>query len=264
MKITFISSMNIDLYEQYGNVFLSEFEKYSGDDVNLINVFEGEVPEILIDNKKAITIPLKSDEHQKFKKYFGRLWEANGLRIIYQKKTNNEQTFNLDWDYRFNAMKFSFKIFSIFLALEHKRMGDNFVWIDADMRCLKHFNADGINKFMPDEDQIMSYLGRKNHYSECGFLGFNNNYEQTSKYLNRVKDIYTTGEIFSLDEWHDSWIWDHVRKEFENKGSNFKNISTNPNADHPFVNSGLQEFFDHLKGPERKKMGKSFNHDYVK
>jgi len=263
MTTTFVSSMNMNLYNHYGSVFLSEFEKYSNDDINLINVFEGDIPAVLHKNKKIFTIPLQSEQHVKFQMFFGRLWEANGLRIIHQKKNNNEQTFNLNWDYKFNAMKFSFKIFSIFLALEHQKMGDNFIWIDADMRCLKRFGADGINKFMPNEDQIMSYLGRKSHYSECGFLGFNNNHAQTSKYLNRVKDIYTTGEIFSLDEWHDSWIWDHVRGEFENKGNKFKNISTNPNADHPFVNSGLQEFFDHLKGPERKKMGKSFDYDYV-
>ena len=37
--------------------------------------------------------------------------------------------------------------------------------------------------------------------------------------------IYETGEIFSLDEWHDSFIWDHVRKEFTNqKNGFFKNI----------------------------------------
>ena len=247
--------MNLNLYNQYGSIFLDEFERYADSDVNLINVFEGEIPTLLNKKNKSITIPLKSDQHVKFQKFFGRLWEANGLRIVYQKKQNGADNYNLSWDYKFNAMRFSFKIFSIFLALEHEKMGNNFIWIDADVRCLKKFNASNIDKFMPANNQIMSYLGRNNMYSECGFLGFNYNHPETKNFLNRVREIYTTGEIFSLAEWHDSWIWDHVRKEFENKGSNFKNISTNPNADHPFVNSGLQEFFDHLKGPERKKNG---------
>ena len=61
-------------------------------------------------------------------------------------------------------------------------------------------------------------------------------------------------------EWHDSWIWDEVRKEFEVQGVHFKNISGNAvHLEHPFINCGLGEYFDHLKGPERKKIGKSMD-----
>ena len=60
-----------------------------------------------------------------------------------------------------------------------------------------------------------------------------------------MTDIYVTGEIFSLNEWHDSWIWDYVRLEFEKKKTKFKNISNI--YEHPYINSGLGEIFDHLK-----------------
>ena len=40
----------------------------------------------------------------------------------------------------------------------------------------------------------------------------------------RIIKIYTTGEIFSLQEWHDSYIWDHVRLEFEDKKGNNKKM----------------------------------------
>ena len=100
----------------------------------------------------------------------------------------------------------------------------------------------------------MSYLGRKDSYSECGFLGFNLKHPEFYNYINRVINIYITGEIFSLKEWHDSWIWDHVRIEFEEKNILFKNISGKGYAHHhPFINSGLENFFDHLKGPVRKR-----------
>ena len=115
----------------------------------------------------------------------------------------------------------------------------------------------------------MSYLGRNsfptnNPYSECGFLGFNLNHEHYKDFLERMTEIYLSGEIFSYQEWHDSWIWDRAREEFQEKKIRFKNISGKFfNTEHPFVNCGLQEFFDHLKGPERKKRGKSFDSDYV-
>ena len=111
----------------------------------------------------------------------------------------------------------------------------------------------------------MSYLGRKKPwYSECGFLGFNLKHKDFKDYIKRVIDIYTTGEIFSLEQWHDSWIWDLVRNEFEeNRGSVFKNISGKGyELEHPFINCGLEEFFDHLKGPSRKEEGQSPDIDY--
>ena len=39
-KITFISSMNIKLYEQYGKIFLEEFDKFAGHNIKLLNIFE--------------------------------------------------------------------------------------------------------------------------------------------------------------------------------------------------------------------------------
>ena len=115
----------------------------------------------------------------------------------------------------------------------------------------------------------MSYLGRdsfpkNNPYSECGFLGFNLKHKNFNNFLDRMIEIYITGEIFSFQEWHDSWIWDKVREEFEAEKISFKNISGNfSHVEHPFVNCGLQKFFDHLKGPDRKKKGQSFDQDFI-
>ena len=55
-----------------------------------------------------------------------------------------------------------------------------------------------------------------------------------------------------------------MRYEFEEyKKTNFKNISGKGfELEHPFINCGLEEFFDHLKGPNRKKEGRSFLDDY--
>ena len=54
-------------------------------------------------------------------------------------------------------------------------------------------------------------------------------------------------------------------KNLRMKKTKFKNISgLYTNTEHPFVNCGLGEYFDHLKGDDRKKNGKSFEDDYVK
>ena len=266
MSLAFVSTMNKKLYEQYVNRFIDEFANCDSEDLKLFIVFEGEYPEEILNIKKNVfAIPFLSKKHQLFIKYFGKLYEANGLRL---KKIidNGQQKLNISNDYHFNSIKFSFKPFSIDLALEYIPEDLNYlIWTDADLRCKKQFDFSSLNKFLPDESFLMSYLGRKKPwYSECGFLAFNLKHKDFRDYINRVINIYTSGEIFSLEQWHDSWIWDHVRYEFEEyKKTNFKNISGKGfELEHPFINCGLEEFFDHLKGPNRKKEGRSFSDDY--
>ena len=55
----------------------------------------------------------------------------------------------------------------------------------------------------------------------------------------------------------------YLRIEFEGSGIQFKNISgAASSTDHPFINTDLGIYFDHLKGPERKRIGQSFIEDY--
>ena len=266
MSIGFVSTMNKKLYEQYGKRFIFEFANFASEDLRLFVVFEGEYPKEILDIKKnIIVIPFLSEKHQLFIKYFGKLYEANGLRLK-QIIENGERKLNITNDYHFNSIKFSFKPFSIHQILNY--IPDDLkylIWTDSDLRCKKKFDQSSLKRFIPDENSLMSYLGRKKPwYSECGFLGFNVKHGDFKNFIDRVINIYTSGEIFSLEQWHDSWIWDHVRNEFEEfKKVNFKNISGRGyEHEHPFINCGLEEFFDHLKGPTRKDQGQSFKDDY--
>tara|TARA_A100001015_G_scaffold100574_1_gene111672 strand:+ start:544 stop:1347 length:804 start_codon:yes stop_codon:yes gene_type:complete len=266
MSTAFVSTMNKKLYDQYGKRFIDEFASFASESLKLFVVFEGEYPtEILNMNKNIIVVPFLSEKHRLFLKYFGKLYEANGLRLR-QITENGQKKLNISNDYHFNSIKFSFKPFSIHQVLNYIPQDLDFlIWTDADLRCKKKFDQNSLSKYLPNEEFLMTYLGRKKPwYSECGFLAFNLNHKDFEDYIERVIDIYTSGEIFSLEQWHDSWIWDHVRCEFEDtKNVNFKNISGKGyDLEHPFVNCGLEEFFDHLKGPTRKDQGKSFTDDY--
>lgn len=257
----FITSMNEKLYHQYGKNMVNDFYNHAGINVKLFVIFEGPIPKNNFTNGKVNIIPMESPEHTKFIKFFGHLHEANGIKI---KFSNDNTNLNLEWDYRFDAIRFSFKIFSILQALPLIAPEQPFAWIDADIRCLKNFNSDDLKEFLPSGSELMSYLGRANYrHSECGFLGFNAEHPKCLEFLNRMKDIYTQGEIFSLSEWHDSWIWDYMRREYEQQRVDFKNISGSAiNLEHPFINCGLGKYFDHLKGPQRKINGQSAKSDY--
>jgi hypothetical protein len=253
--------MNEILYNQYGRNMINDFHNVSGLDVKLCVIFEGPVPYHAFRNEKIDIIQMANPEHDKFTKYFGHLHQARGLTI---KLSKDNKKADLVWNYRFDAIRFSFKIFSIIQAINLITTDEPFAWIDADIRCLQKFNSEDMKPFLPEGSELMSYLGRDNHpYSECGFLGFNAQHPKCLEFLTRMKNIYTSGEIFSLTEWHDSWIWDYVRNEYESQGINFKNISGAARTlEHPFINCGLGKYFDHLKGAQRKADGHSSESDY--
>lgn len=267
MKLAFVSTMNQKLYDFYGKRFLIEFAKYASREIKLFIVFEGAYPEeILHLSDNIIVIPLISEDHNIFMKKFGSLQEARGLKIkIFIE--NGEQKINFRPDYRYDAIRFSYKPFSIHQSLEYIPDDiDYLIWTDADLRCKKNFNANDLKEFLPEKNEVMSYLGRKNAYSECGFLGFNLNLKSTIDYINRMIDIYRNGEIFSLEQWHDSFIWDYIRLEFQDSlNAKFKDISgEGSDKEHVYINTGLDEYFDHLKGPKRKEEGQSTSEDYEK
>lgn len=265
-KITFVSSMNKKLYEEYGKRFLEEFNQCAGENIKLLNIFEG--LEIIHNNSDKIkNIIFQDESHKKFKKFFGNLYEANGIKMnIFNQ--NGEQRVSFQTNFRYNAIKFSFKVFSIKYSLNFLESEDYLIWTDADLRCKKNFSSNDLIEFLPEKDQVMSYLGRTHFppgrpYSECGFLGFNLKHKEFKQFINRMVEVYSSGEIFSYVEWHDSWIWDQIRLEFEEKNINFKNISGPifEKLEHPFVNCNLGKFFDHLKG-NRKNTGSSHKEDY--
>ena len=260
--------MNIKLYEQYGKTFLEEFNKFAKHDVKLLNIFE-KLDNSSFDTDKVKNINFEDEIHKKFLKYFGNLYEASGLKLMKILNENGKTKIDLVNNFRFNAIKFSYKVFAINYSLKFLSDEDFLIWTDADLRCKREFSSNDMVKFMPEENELMSYLGRTEFplgrpYSECGFLGFNIRHPQFKDFIGRMVEVYKTGEIFSHEEWHDSWIWDQVRREFEKKGFLFKNISgpVYQKVEHPFVNCELGKFFDHLKG-KRKNTGFSYKEDFI-
>lgn len=267
MTLNVVTSLNQKLYEAYGRRFVDEFVAHASEDVCLWIVFEGKVPSDLQSSPQLKSLEISDSNHPRFIKFFGHLYEANGVRFIKETDKNGAVINRPVVDFRYNAVRFSFKIFALQLVRSRLNKGASFAWLDADMRCLRDFGVVDLDPFMPDEDQIMSYLGRTKFpptgpYSECGFLGFNGGNEETGRFLDRMEQIYLSGEIFSMQQWHDSWLWDEVRKEFEAAGFRFKNLSGDAaDLEHPFINTGLGKYFDHLKGPKRKIEGHSFAAD---
>ena len=122
-------------------------------------------------------------------------------------------------DFRFNVFRFAHKVYAIASALKNIKT-KYLIWLDADIKTYKKLPFEFLDTLI-NQNSYMSYLGRKNisvkhlNYSECGFLIFNTDHFIHERFWEDMMKMYDGGELFQEKEWHDSYIFDVVRKKLE-------------------------------------------------
>ena len=159
-------------------------------------------------------------------------------------------------DFWQDGVRFCYKVYAYTHAILNYREYDYVIGIDADSVFYTPMTKDFIKTRLYKSECMMTYLGRGNQYSECGFLGFNMKHPEITNYANEMKYMYDSDEIYNLNEQHDSYVWDHVRLKFEGK-KQVKNLNIGDGrGGHVQVRSVLGKFYDHTKG-QRKITGRS-------
>ena len=153
-----------------------------------------------------------------------------------------------------DGVRFSYKVYAYTHAIINEDV-DGLICIDADSVFHKKIDEEWIKKHIHRDDCMMTYLGRGDHYSECGFLYFNLKHPAVLSYAHRMKSLYDTDGIYNLKEQHDSFVWDYVRKEFEKRGTRNFDIGDGKSG-HVQARSILGPVYDHTKG-NRKLKGRS-------
>ena len=163
-------------------------------------------------------------------------------------------------DFRFNVFRFAHKVYAILRSLQNIN-SRYLIWLDSDIKTHKKIPIDFFNCLI-NETTYMSYLGREKisiehlSYSECGFLIFDTHHSIHKIFWENMIDMYSGGKLFKEKEWHDSYIFDQVRKKLEKK-NNIKNFNIcnlglidieEGNNEHVFVTSVLGKYMDHKKG----------------
>ena len=158
--------------------------------------------------------------------------------------------------FRWNAVRYAHKVYAVTHA-GRTLSEDVMFWMDADTLTFEHVPYSFLEGLLPDGDYLC-YLGRP-HFSECGFVGYNLRDPQNQAFMTRFQEFYDRDLVFSEAEWHDSFIFDVVRREFEQRGLiRSRNLTpANLTNDHAFINSELGNYMDHLKGKQRKRTGRS-------
>ena len=163
--------------------------------------------------------------------------------------------------YKYDAVRFHWKVNAIQTLINRDAQSlkdyTSILWLDSDIVFLKDIDQTWINKHLHTND-IMSYMGRPNYYSEMGIIYFNLEHEHTIEYINEVWEYYTSDEVYNLQEQHDSYVWDYVRikREFENNWK-FRNLGVDYKVPGGHIAIHLYgDYMDHCKG-KRKVAGYS-------
>lgn len=153
-------------------------------------------------------------------------------------------------DYRTNYIDFSHKIFALYQAyLFAKQEGiDYIIWLDADVVAKSEITIEDIEKWHNGAD--IAYLGRKDwDHSECGVVIYKT--ETAGKFIERFHEMYATDHVLKLEQYHDSYVFDQLRKEFTDL--TYYNISEGIEGRDVFNISILGEKLQHFKGVGEKK-----------
>jgi hypothetical protein len=111
-------------------------------------------------------------------------------------------------DYRFQAARFSWKVFAMAEAFEAFPAEPALTWLDADS-LLKPGIDDWLAQLFAGDDAVY-YLGRahKQIHAETGLIHFRG--ERGRALFRRVLDEYVSLGLFEHKEWHDAYIYTAV------------------------------------------------------
>jgi len=253
MKYTVCTTFSASGYEKYGRRMIQTFLQNWPQEVNLVVYAENCMVSESAVNLVVHDLETASPDMVTFKQNWGLDPRATGQGPTPARKDAGK-TFK--WD----AIRFCHKVYAVCAAAKTCQT-DWLIWMDADMVCHKPIMLDTITQFVPN-NQDLCFLGRCGKFSECGLYAMNLTSEVTGKFLADFKNYYDHPEsgIFTLAEWHDSFVFDAVRKRHALRELDWTgHIITGEG--HPLINSAWGRYLDHLKG-DRKNSGKSWSNDF--
>ena len=263
-EITVVTTFHKPGLDLYGQRFLDSFAERVDKRVKLLVYAEGCSP--VNPDPSQITILDAVEALPKLNEYKAK-WKddpkANGIP-----PDNIKARRPKDWHKKFkwDAIRFANKVYAVFDACERSK--DWCVWMDADTFVHSNWSYEQFKEQLPD-DKWLTYVGRgkgSQTWPECGFYGMNLNSPVCHTFLKEFERMYQEAEhgMFTLEEWHDSFVFGHVLNGVRKYNPNVLDYSANMylkeaktgGGGHPLINGVLGKWIDHMKGG-RKNKGKS-------
>ncbi|MFO1155097.1 MAG: hypothetical protein U1E42_15765 [Rhodospirillales bacterium] len=265
-----VTTCHAEGWQLYGRDMVESFLRYWPPSVSLYLYAEGFAPDLTDPRVVWLDLLGECPELVAFKERHRENPMAHGTQARHRwevKVRIRNPLFRVrkveDWGcgYRWDAVRFSHKPFAIFDAAR-RATTDVLFWIDADIRVFADVPLSFLEAVMPP-DCFISYL-RRPRFSECGFVGYNLRHPGTRVFLAEFERLYTTDALFKEREFHDSFLFDVVRRRLEGRHCAGYDIGQGigDEGGHVFVNSPLGQYMDHMKG-ERKAEGRSRESDLI-
>jgi hypothetical protein len=211
--------------------------------------------------------------------YYDLCKEQPVLKEFIERNKNNSRLTKWQpqqYKFEYDAIRFSYKVFACIDAYQ-KTKPDMMWFLDADIITFEKIPMPWLEHIIPDS-AFTSYLGRpKKGFSETGYYSFNTAHKYAEEFFKRWEQYYAEDLFFNIQKgflnhfpiagYTDSFTFDAVRLEMEQAGK-IKNEDLNDGrwsggrkARHPFINSELGQYMDHMKGYERKAQMSSRKRD---
>lgn len=250
MKINAVTCFSLQGWRETGGLLVNGFIQNWPKEARLTVYVDDPIPkkDLIRDERVSYKI-LNQKDLIDFKNRHANNSEANGL---------GKHAINGGKNYRYDAVRFSHKVFALFQFLEESET-DFLIWLDGDSRTHSLVGIRDIESWCPP-GKFAGYLARPWLYTETGFHIFNMNHAIANDFLNAWRQYYIDDSIFKLEMWTDCHTYDAAKSKFDD--SHWYNLSPPIKNNHPFINGPLGQFMDHMKGP-RKKKGTSHKKDLV-
>lgn len=266
MKYAVVTTFHEQGLREYGQRMIETFCTNWPEEI-LLHVYPENCNPVIKNHKHVALTDLNSvQELKNFKEKWKNVPKANGDVSSDPIRSRRKDAGK---GFKWHAVRFAHKVYAIF-DCARKTEADFLIWMDADTVCHSPITIADVDRMVRDDSELC-YLGRKGKYSECGLYSMNLRSKNVRNFLAEFQRYYDEAEagIFTLEEWHDSYVFDAVRRKFPKMrqtdwASHLHDIRPRPGMStgegHPLINSDWGAWLDHLKGG-RKTLGRSKRED---
>ena len=266
--ITVVTTFHPEGYSVYGERFLESFAKRVDKRIKLIVYAENVKPHNPDPTRIEILDQVESlPKLVAFKERWKDVPKANGIPPDDIKARRPR-----DWnkEFKWNAVRFANKTYAVYDACARSKGWC--VWMDADSFIHSNWSYEEFKNLLP-ENAYITYVGRgkgSQTWPECGFYGLNLNHPVCHEFLKDFEQMYEDADngIFTLDEWHDSYVFGELLKKYSEFPSHdysaemYLREAKSGGGGHPLINGPLGKWIDHMKGG-RKDTGRSLKKDIM-
>ena len=242
MKYTVVTTFNAEGYNSYGRRMIDTFLQTWPQQVDLVVYTENCTVDQSAPNLVVRDISVVS-ELTAFKQKWQGVPKANGDITADPVRNKRKDAVK---PFKWNAIRFAHKTYSIFHCARNVNT-DVLIWMDADTICHSKITVEDLDRLCSVQYELC-FLGRRKKYSECGLYSMKLHTKGIKRFLKEFQRMYDHADqgIFLLEEWHDSFVFDAVRKqtpglvEFNWSASlgDLRSSKLNsPGEGHPLINS---------------------------